>query len=213
MKSLHPAATQKPHPQPRAHSKSRLLLLCTSRSNGYPRRGLGYCRERGSCGEACGAPKGGFNCLEGRERKPRHPLPGASARPRAGKRGVPLVFRAVSAHGKGGPSHGPARVHPAGAGVQGDPEAPRHGGGPHCPSHRGTSTHFDGQDLPVFLGRAPALHIPQGTPLFSWVGRPHCTFPRGRQPARWAWFTIPVSRRAGSHPGLQCAASLTTQRP
>ena len=174
MKSLHPAATQKPHPQPRAHSKSRLLLLCTSRSNGYPRRGLGYCRERGSCGEACGAPKGGFNCLEGRERKPRHPLPGASARPRAGKRGVPLVFRAVVP--------------------------------------MGTPTHFDDQDLPVFLGRAPALHIPQGTSLFSWVGRPHCTFPRGRQPARWAWFTIPVSRRAGSHPGLQCAASLTTQR-
>ena len=66
--------------------------------------------------------------------------------------------------------------------------------------------------------------------MFSWVERPHCTFPRGppcflgsgartahsprgRQPARWAWFTIPVSRRAGSHPGLQCAASLTTQRP
>ena len=116
MKSLHPAATQKPHPQPRAHSKSRLLLLCTSRSNGYPRRGLGYCRERGSCGEACGAPKGGFNCLEGRERKPRHPLPGASARPRAGERGIPLALRAVDAHGKEASlPTGPARVHPAGA--------------------------------------------------------------------------------------------------
>ena len=61
--------------QPRAHSKSRPLLLCTSRSKGYPRRGPGYRRERGNCGEACGAPKGGFNCLKGRERKPRHPLP------------------------------------------------------------------------------------------------------------------------------------------
>ena len=43
----------------------------------------------------------------------------------------------------------------------------------------GTPTHFDDQDLHVFLGRAPALHIPQGTSLFSWVRRPHCTFPQG----------------------------------
>ena len=175
MKSLHPAATQKPHPQPRAHSKSRLLLLCTSRSNGYPRRGLGYCRERGSCGEACGAPKGGFNCLEGRERKPRHPLPGASARPRAGKRGVPLVFRAVVP--------------------------------------MGTPTHFDDQDLHVFLGRAPALRIPQGTSLFSWVRRPHCTFPQGTPASPLGLVYHPSEQARGFPPGLQCAASLATRRP
>ena len=49
-------------------------------------------------------------------------------------------------------------------GVYGGPEASRHGGGPHSPSFRGAPTHFDDQDFPVFLGRAPALHIPKGAP-------------------------------------------------
>ena len=49
-------------------------------------------------------------------------------------------------------------------GVYGGLEASRHGGGPHSPSFRGAPTHFDDQDFPVFLGRAPALHIPKGAP-------------------------------------------------
>jgi hypothetical protein len=186
VKSLHPAATQKPHPQPRAHSKSRLLLLCTSRSNGYPRRGLGYCRERGSCGEACGAPKGGFNCLEGRERKPRHPLPRGVCPTEGGEtRRSVGVSRGQCPMGRADlPTGRPESTRP----MQGSTAARRPFAMEEAPT-----VPPSGEPLPTSTTR---------TSLFSWVERPHCTFPRGRRPARWAWFTIPVSGRAGSHPGL-----------
>ena len=81
--------------------------------------------------------------------------------------------------------------------------------------------------LTVLPSGEPLPTLTTRTSLFSWVERPHRTFPRrlpcfpgssariahspGAPASRWAWFIIPLSGRAGSHPGLRCAASLIVQ--
>ena len=140
--------------------------------------------EVGDCGGACGAPKGGFVCLRGRKRKPRYP----SLRGRPPNRGRGnAVFRWRFARSM---PMGRRLTFPRGRpestrlmqGVHGGPEASRYGGGHHSPFFRGAPTHFDDQDFPVFLGRAPALHIPRRPPasplgLVYHLGEWACGFP------------------------------------